>query len=420
MSGSAWSFRKPAWPAVWLATALFLSLAHGLAGPSAAQGNPFRPVIFVNDSAITAWELDQRIAILRLFRSPGDPTVQAREALIDERLQLAEAARVGIETSEEEVLTGMEEFATRANLSLEEFIGALEQGGVSVETYRDFVRAGVTWRSYIRQRFGPIAGQISEEETDRALQLSSRPGTADALISEIILPVRNPEEQVRAEEITRNISATVRGESAFAAAAREFSAAPTRDAGGRVAEPVNVGSLPPAVREQILTLGPGEVTAPITLGGAIGVFLLRELRDTGRPDVEAVRLDYARYLIPAADRGAAAAEAARVRALIDECDDLYAINQGQPEERLVFESQLSGEVPPQIALELAKLDENEVSTAIVRDGVLVFVMLCSRQPEREEEVDLGRVRAALIDQRLQGYSQGLVAELRAAAIIREP
>jgi peptidyl-prolyl cis-trans isomerase SurA len=99
-----------------------------------------------------------------------------------------------------------------------------------------------------------------------------------------------------------------------------------------------------------------------------------------------------------------------------------------------------------VALELAKLDLNESSSAIVRGGNRVFLMLCGRValPEAPEIVlegatpaadDTGAaeaaveepqgpnreaVRTALLNQRLAGLADRDLAELRAEAIIREP
>ncbi len=396
-----------------VATALVLA-----AGPAAAQSNPFRPVVEVDGRVVTQWEIDQRAQLLTLFRSPGDPREAAREALVDERLQLAAAERLGVAPAPEEVEAGMEEFAGRVDLTTEEFIARIVEAGVAEESFRDFVRAGVAWRQVVRARFGSRA-QVTEAEIDRALALTSRRGGAEVLISEIIIPARNPEEQAQAERIAADISANVRGEGAFAAAARQFSAAPTRSAGGRVSNAVDVGNLPPELRAQILTLAPGEVSDPVSLGGAVAVFMLRELRETGIAEAENVSLEYARYLIPGGASEAALQEAARVAARVDTCDDLYGVNTGQPAERLTIETRARGDVPARTALELAKLDEGETAT-YPEGGTLVFVMLCGRTEIREEEVDRTAVRRQLIDRRLSAYADGFLAELRADAIIREP
>ena len=73
-----------------LVASLLLAALMGVAlptGPALAQ-NLFAPVIFVNDQAITRYEIQQRARMLTLFRAPGDPQQLAREQLIEERIKL--------------------------------------------------------------------------------------------------------------------------------------------------------------------------------------------------------------------------------------------------------------------------------------------------------------------------------------------
>ena len=164
--------------------------------PVVAQ-NLFAPAITVNDSVITVYELEQRARMLSVLNAPGNPQELARDQLIDDRLRLAAAEQAGIDPSPEEVLDGMTEFAARANLSREEFIQALEGNGVAAQTFRDFVRAGLSWRILVQSRF-PGRVNITEDEIDRALG-SSGSSSVRVLLSEIIMPAPPPQaEQVRA------------------------------------------------------------------------------------------------------------------------------------------------------------------------------------------------------------------------------
>ncbi len=68
----------------------------------------------------------------------------------------------------------MTEFAGRANLTAEEFVGELQKVGIAPETFRDLVVAGLLWREAVRARF---AGQVTvtEADVDKALQADARP-----------------------------------------------------------------------------------------------------------------------------------------------------------------------------------------------------------------------------------------------------
>ena len=74
---------------------------------------------------MTHYEYQQRLLFMRLLRAPGDLEKEALDGLIEDRLRLQEAKRLGIKPAEEDLRKGMEEFAARANLSADDFIKAL-------------------------------------------------------------------------------------------------------------------------------------------------------------------------------------------------------------------------------------------------------------------------------------------------------
>ena len=400
-----------------LAVAAVLALM-GAGIASAQQGGSFAPRMIVNDRAITNFEVEQRIRFLRLLGNPPQIEKVALDGLIDDRLRMAEAKRLGIAVSPEQIEEGMAEFASRANLSTEQFIAAIAQGGVAAETFRDFVEAGLAWREVVRARFGPRA-QITEAEIDRALAITSpRAAAAGAqvLLSEIVLRADTPEFRAEAERLVRELRASIRNEADFAAAARQYSVSRSRGEGGRMGW-LPLGNLPPALAGQVLTLRPGQVSEPIELENAIALFQLRALREGGAATPEAVSVEYARFLIP----GGSLADAMRVSARVDTCDDLYGVAKGLPEDRLVREVLPVAQVPQNIAMELARLDEGEVSYGLSTPQMAVVLMLCARTPDLGEgEIDRQAVRRQLVNQRLGGYAESYLAELKADAIIREP
>jgi peptidyl-prolyl cis-trans isomerase SurA len=77
------------------------------------------------------------------------------------------------------------------------------------------------------------------------------------------------------------------------------------------------------------------------------------------------------------------------------------------------------EIPQDIAIELAKLDPGESSTALTRASgqTLVFLMLCKRTAEANAEVSREAVVSSLRQRKLQGYADQLTEQLRADARI---
>lgn len=388
--------------------------------PVLAQGtgNLFAPVIHVNDSGITGFELEQRKRFLVLLRAPGDLDAEAETALIEDRLRMEAARRAGIKVSQQAVTEGMTEFAGRANLTTDELLKALEQGGVEPQTFRDFVEAGVAWREVVRATFTPRV-RISDAEVDRALALTSQRGRGTrVLISEIILPAP-PGQEAAAMATARELSA-LRGESAFGAAARKYSAAASRGAGGRL-DWLPIENLPPVLRAAVLGLAPGEASMPVPIPNAVAVFMMRAIDEAGSTAETPQTVDYAQFLIPGGRSQAALAESARIRAQVDRCDDLYGIAKGLPAEQLQRDTLPLAQVPQDIALELARLDPGESSTALQRGDALVFLMLCGRDRvpgDDETAPDREAIRSQILNARLSAYAEGYLADLIADAVIR--
>ena len=121
-----------------------------------AQDASFSPRLYVNDRAVSNFEVQQRALFLSLLRAPGDVQAEAIKGLIEDRLRSGVAKQQGLTLTAEAVTAGMNEFAARANLTGEQFIAALGQAGVAPETFRDFVSAGLIWRDVVRQNMQAV------------------------------------------------------------------------------------------------------------------------------------------------------------------------------------------------------------------------------------------------------------------------
>lgn len=391
------------------------ALAVTLTAPAFAQ-NMFAPVATVNDSVVTEFEVQQRVLFLNILNARGATRTAAIESLINERLRGEAIRDSGLQLTAQGIDDGLEEFASRANLSREEFTATLARAGVEKETFRDYVISGIAWRDLIRARYASRVS-VSEAEIDRALaNQSTGVSNIRVLVSEIIIPAP-PQEAARvaaiAEEISKSKSATE-----FSNYAREYSATATRDAGGRLPWQ-SLSDLPPALQPLLLALTPGEVSEPLNIPNAVALFQLLDVEETGTPAKTYATIDYAAYYMAGGRSEQTLQQANNLKAAVDVCDDLYAFAQGQPESVLDRETLPPSKIPQDFALELSKLDEGEVSTALTRaDGqALVFLMLCGRTAEQNAEVDREQVAGAIRQRRLSGFADGLLAELRAEARI---
>jgi peptidyl-prolyl cis-trans isomerase SurA len=402
------------------ATALGLGLALPVgaalftaAGPLAAQ-SPFSAAVRINDSIVTWYEVDQRARFMEIVRTPGNLREAALEALVNERLQVQEARRMGVTASPEEIEAGVAEFAARADLGPEQFLRNIGQEGVAPETFRDFVANGISWRNVVQTRFGQrVRGTISEADIDEALAFAPRLDSARILLAEIVVPVTPENQETLRDDLTRLMGDLNFDIETFSEAARRFSAAPTREEGGLTGwRPLN--AVPPPLREQMVLLRTGETYGPVSLGPAIAIFQMRGLSEGSFQTPPVTSVDYATIPLPAVSTEEGAAAAAALRADIDVCDDLYGQRPGAFERR----DEALGAVPRDIAMALSTLDAGEMTFTVSRNAgaTTLAVMLCARNVE-EPEAGREAVRQQLFAQRLEGYADALLEELRADAII---
>jgi len=383
--------------------------------PAVAQ-NLFAPVAQVNDSVVTAYELQQRVQLMSVLGG-GVTEKVALDALIDERLKVDAAKRANINPDDKAIAQSINDFASRGSLAPEQFLSLLNKNGVSSQTFRDFVVSGLAWRDYARARFVSRIN-VSEADIDRALRDNGPSGGLLVSMSEIFLPARTDAERATSERLAKQIAANP-SIAAFAAAAREYSVAPSgKDKSGRMT-PTPLGNLPGPLRAAATTLKPGEITAPLSTGNAIGIFQLRGLSEIDTPTPRATSIEYAAYYIAGGRSEAGLKAAAKLRARVDTCDDLYGVAKTLPESVLDVDSLPMNEIPSDVAKELAQLDPGESSVALTRSNgeTLVFLMLCERNFEKSASADRETVKAGLQSARIAAMAESHLAELRADATI---
>ena len=393
-----------------------LGLGLVTSAPVSAQ-NLFAPVAKVNESIVTEFEVQQRRRFLEVLNAPGATRDGALNSLIDERLRNEAVAEAGIELTPQGIADSLSEFASRADLSTEEFTQALGQSGISPETFRDFVVNSIGWRELVRARYASRV-QITDAEIDRALGESNGSGVR-VLVSEIIIPAP-PQQAARVNALAEQISQS-KSAAEFSNYASRYSATASRGRGGHLPWQ-NLTDLPPSLQPLILSLAPGEVTDPLTIPNAVALFQLRDIEETNVTAPTYSAIEYATYYIPGGRTEAALTQAASIRGRIDRCDDLYGIAKGQPAEVLERVTQAPAEIPQDVAIELSKLDPGEVSTTLTRANgqTLMLLMMCGRTAAANASASREDVTNALRQERLTGYAEQLLEQLRAdARIVRK-
>lgn len=408
------------------------ALLGGMA-PAMAQ-NQFAPVLYINDTSITAFEVDQKMRFMRALGAGATTRQEAQEALVADRLRRYAAQQMGLAITPEALQGGLEEFANRGGMSAAEFAISLEQAGIESQTYRDFVEAGMLWRNVIQRRIVPLV-RVSDSEVDLEMKrLIETPLVSRVLLSELIISAPPGEEQ-SAMQRANAISAASPNEAQFAEAARLYSASESAQAGGRL-NWLNIADLPPTLRPIILSLRPGQTTRPLGVEGAVILFRLRDTAGNLRPGARDQVLDYLTL------RMASAADAAALVARSMSCDDLFVQAGPQLAPAVQRQTLPQAQVPTLIGAQLASLDADE--GAVINYGTGAdLVMLCARNPALLADPQVATtaeppdgVEAAIPDpqaipdrqmvlndlrsRKVGVMADAYLAELRADAVIRRP
>ncbi|HAT08481.1 MAG TPA: hypothetical protein DCS39_04415, partial [Rhodobiaceae bacterium] len=188
----------------------------------------------VNDQVISLYDVDQRVDLF--FASSGikksaEMTERMRQqvlrSLIDEKLQLQEAARVEIEIKEAEIEARMELLAKQDNRTLGGIKEFLKDKAIEEDTLKAQIRAELAWNQFVRRNFG---GRISvgdmeiQEQYEKAVKAVNQ---TRYLVSEILLNLDNFSTEVQVRQISDEIVEQLQSGISFPAVARQFSIAPT-------------------------------------------------------------------------------------------------------------------------------------------------------------------------------------------------
>ena len=404
-----------------LCRALAAVVMVALAAPALAQ-SPFSAAVWVNDDAITHHEIGQRARFLEVIGVGGsDPRGRARDRLIEERLQLQQGRRFGLRATPEQIADGMEEFARRADLSRDEFLDLLRQDGVAADTFRDFVRAGIVWRELVQGRFGPEV-RVTDAQIARQQSVANVRPVEEVLISEIFLPSDPQFADAVQQLIPRILEIDTLEE--FAEAARQISAAPTAEVGGRVDNWLPLRGVPEEIADQLRDASVAQIIGPLEVPGAFAFFQLRAKREVRNTPPGQIELEFRRAALPGGRSEANMTRVAQLRQRAGRCVDfgpvLLSLAPELPEAAVETTTLRQPQLPAGLATELARLDPGEISANMVEDGRLVVVQLCARRfipdPAPTEE----QVRFSVFNQQIERRAEVWLQTLREEAEIRRP
>lgn len=387
------------------AAAFLVAALAGAASPAMGQAAEGVAAI-VNDHVISTYDVRQRAAMLLVSagiqRTPEmeqRARAQALRDLIDERLQIQEAAKYDVRASAQEVNARISDIARQNNTDLEGLQRQLAADGVSLTTLRSQIEADLVWSRLISGLYGSRLRVSETEVRETQARIAANATRPQYQISEIFLPADNEAEFNEMEQGALRLLQEMQRGAPFPLVARQFSAAPSAVAGGDIGWIAST-ELQPELQAVAEQLQPGQVSLPVRTPRGVYIIAVRDRR-AGAPAGSASVVTLRQVTAPAARanalerlRGAGCANLDRQAGGIDGAN---VIDLGQ-----ATESDLS----PAIQQRISGVAAGGASTVTTEGEQASVIFVCGRQvgganiPSREQiEGQLREAELAMVAER---------------------
>jgi peptidyl-prolyl cis-trans isomerase SurA len=392
--------------------------------------NVRRATAQVNGEIITGTDMDHRLALIVAANENKLPPeelarfrAQILTNLIDETLQIQEAAANKIEVTDAEVdqyfdRVAQQNFKRPAN-QVEKYLTSI---GASVATLKRQIKGELSWSRLLSRNVRPSAN-VSDDEVNAIIErIKATKGTTEYRLGEIYLSA-TPEAMPAVTENAKKIIDQLRQGANFVAYARQFSEASTASVGGDLGW-LSLAQLPSSLATAAAGMDSNEVQAVASPGG-ISILLLIDKRQVAMSDPRDSVLSLKQIAItfPAgtaeaqiaplvkrfseetqqiAGCGVADEMAAKLGADVVNRDGIKIRDLPAPLQQVMLDLQIGQSTPPYGSLQ---------------DGVRVFV-LCGRDaPEVAASESFDEIMSRLEEERVNKRARIYLRDLRRDAVI---
>jgi peptidyl-prolyl cis-trans isomerase SurA len=400
-----------------------------LASPASAQEQ--RIVAVVNDDIVSNFDLDGRTGLnLISTGSPDTPDSRQRmraqvlRQLIDERIQLQEAKRLGLTVPRKDVTDSIARIEASNRLPAGGLEQVLKRAGVPISAMERQIEAAIAWQRLVTGRLRSQV-EVSRDEIDEALaRYTQGDPVTEYLLAEIFIPVDNPDQE---DDVKRTVDQLVdrlrTGAIQFLVAAQQFSQAASAIDGGDIGW-VQRGQLDPEIEVAVGELEPGRMTPPIRTPSGFYLYAMRDRRVLAPASPDDARVDIAQIVFPVpagatpADRDSIRALAETVRETVEGCADLDRVagEMRVPAPVRVTEVRV-GDLAPAARERIRPLKVGEATEPATTDAGFELAMVCVRTEPQSNLPTAADVEDGLVRQRLDNAARRYLRDLRRVAVI---
>ncbi|AEG49271.1 PpiC-type peptidyl-prolyl cis-trans isomerase [Sphingobium chlorophenolicum L-1] len=392
--------------------------------------NVRKATAIVNGRIITGTDVDQRLALI-LTANGGKVSdeekerlrVQVLRNLIDETLQIQEAAANDIKVDKAEIDQSYERVAANFRQSPSQFDQYLRAQGSSSASIKRQIEGELAWSRLLRRNIQPFVN-VSEDEVKSVVdRMNAAKGSDEYRIGEIYLSA-TPENQQQIVANARNIIEQIKQGGSFAAYARQFSEASTAAVGGDLGW-VRPAQLPDELAQAAAEMQVGQLAGPIAVPGGVSIIYVMDKRKvlTADPRDALLSLKQLSVSFPAGTtKEQASAKAADFAAQIRTIKGCGQANElgGKIGADVVDNDNVKlRDLPPQLQDILLNLQVGEATPPFgsISDGVRVLVVCGRDEASSAAAPNAEQIMAQLEEERVNKRARIYLRDLRRDAVI---
>lgn len=402
------------------------------AAAKTAEKSPNAIVASVNEEIITALDVEKRMRFI-MATTGIDDTTETREklrrqvirSLIDERLQMQEAAKSNITVTPADIAAAIASIEQQRNMPPGTLEPLLQEKNVPTDTFQNQLRAQVSWSKLVSQKMrGNI--KVTEAEIERARATFGKAGGAQEIqIALLTLPVDKPVQEPEVKKAIDRLHGEIMKGASFEQVARQFAGGKAEGGATVQAFWVNPNQLEPNLAAALNNLKEGQTTPALrTSAGFTLVKLLgrRAAEGDAQDDVEVTFKDImlrhknensqdADAMVQIADLAAKHPGDCKDPGLAD-IGDVSAFNI-----EVQFRTELLSALPGEARAVIKSLQEGQVSPPLPSAEGTRLMMLCAQKPIPATQAEKERIFSALQRQKLELEAQKYMRNLRREAFV---
>jgi peptidyl-prolyl cis-trans isomerase SurA len=394
--------------------------------------NARKPTAVVNGTVITGTDVDERAALVTAASQAEIPPeemirlrMQVLRNLIDETLQIQEAAALEIEISQAEVDAQYAEVAGRNfGTDLARMDQYLRSIGSSQASLKRQIRGEIAWRRLLGRNVAPFIN-VSEEEVREVMQrLEESRGTDEFRVGEIFLSA-TPENREAVQQNAQRILEQLRVGGSFVAYARQFSEATTAAVGGDLGW-IRLPQLQsPQLEEIVAQMQPGQLVGPVEIPGGFWIVYLIEKRQVLMADPRNAVLSLKQVAVTFPQGTSEAQATAKIEEFnlavqsIRGCGDVERAAGQVGAEVVTNDGIQAGQLPPQLQTAMLEMQIGQATPLFgsLEDGVRTLVLCGRDDPQVAAGPDFDTMLDQMEQERINKRAQRYLRDLRNDAFI---